>query len=156
MKTLKKPFIAVFLIMSIISWPAISSSQEWSSEQQEVLAVTEKMLDYWAERDLEGYMSCLHDNFMGWFGPDPFPNTKETLRETESQTLMNQKIHHYRFKPISVTITDNVAIVNLYYIAIREDENGKITNNTKATETYIKKNGEWLMLAWSLARVTID
>jgi len=155
MKKLTKTLITL-LLMATISWPMISSSQDWSTEQKEVLAVIEKMLDYWAERDLEGYMSCLHDNFIGWFAADPFPSDKATLRELESQTLKNQKIHHYRFKPISVTVTDNVAIVNMYYIAIREDEKGKITNNTKATETYIKKDGEWLMLAWSLDRVTID
>jgi len=156
MKTLQKTVVALFLFMATISLPTISFSQQWSTEQQEVLAVTEKIFEYWAERDLEGFMSFFHDNFMGWFGTDPFPNDKETLRELESLTLKNQKIHHYRLKPISVTITDNVAIVNLYYVAMREDENGKVINNSRSTETYIKENGKWLLLAWSMDRITID
>jgi len=140
MKTLTKTFITLFF-MATISWPMITSSQEWSTEQQEVLAVTENIFEYWGERDLEGFMSFFHENFMGWFGTDPFPNDKETLRELESLNLENEKIHHYRFKPISVTVTDNVAIVNMYYIAIRENENGKIQIIQKRQKRILRKMG---------------
>ena len=54
--------------------------QEWSAEQKEALGIVEKMNESCANRDLDGYMSCLHENFIGWFQEDPLPLDKNSLR----------------------------------------------------------------------------
>ena len=61
--------IVVFLFLSL----TILFSQEWSNEQKEALAVLEKLYDAWAKRDLDGYMDCLHENYIGWYHNNPLP-----------------------------------------------------------------------------------
>ena len=145
MKTLTKTLITL-LFMATISWPMISSSQEWSSEQQEVWELSERMEKFWIERDLDGYMSCLHENFIGWYGEDPLPIDKKSLRNGESYNLSHQKIHNDKIKPVSITVTDNVAIVNFYKTTRREDVNGNRLTYRKVTRICIKENGKWLIL----------
>jgi hypothetical protein len=145
MKTLTKTFITL-LFMATISWPMISSSQQWSTEQQEVWELSEKMEKFWVQRDLDGYMSCLHENFIGWYGDAPLPIDKNSLRNSEDYNLSHQKIHIDEIKPVSITVTDNVAIVNYYKTARREDENGNRITYRKVTRICIKENGKWLIL----------
>jgi hypothetical protein len=153
MKALKKKYRLLLLVITIVSSPSISFSQQWSTEQQEAWKVCEKLLKFWAERDLEGFMSCQHENYTGWFGDDPFPEDKNASRNWESYNFSHQKIHHYETKPISITITDNVAIVNYYLTARREDENGNKITHSKLTEILLKENGKWLILGTHAVRV---
>ena len=80
MKTLTKTFITL-LFMAIISLPTISFSQQWSTEQQEVLAVTEKLFEYWAERDLEGFMNFSMIILLDGMDLILFQYDKKSLRE---------------------------------------------------------------------------
>ena len=155
MKTITKTFITL-LFMATISWPMISSSQQWSTEQQEVWELSERMEKFWAERDLDGYMSCLHENFIGWYGDAPLPINKNSLRNSEDYNLIHQKIHIDEIKPVSITVTDNVAIVNYYKITRREDENGNRRTYRKVTRICIKENGKWLILGNRAAPINED
>ena len=143
---IKHKLIFLFLTIIIVSWSKISFSQDWSSEQKEVWEISKKMEDFWANRDLDGYMSCLHKNFIGWFQKDPLPIDKNSLRNWERHWLSTAKIHHWESKPVSINITDDTAIINFYQTIIREDENGKKLIYSKWTEILKKENGKWLIL----------
>ena len=143
---IRPKLIFLFLSIIIISCPIISFSQEWSNEQKEVWEFAQKMEDSWANRDLEGYMSCLHKNFIGWFQNDPLPIDKNSLRNWEKHWLSTVKIHHYESKPTSINITDDIAIIYLYSTTIREDEKGKILVYSKWTEILKKENGKGCIL----------
>ena len=105
------------------------------------------MNDFWAKRDVDGYMSCLHENFIGWFQNDPLPLKKESLQNWEKFNLSNVKIHHQESRPVAITITGNIAIINQYGSSIREDENGKKLTYSKWTITLIEEEGGWLILS---------
>ena len=156
MKTLKKKYRLLLLVVTIISLPAISFSQQWSTEQKEVWEIEQKMSQFWANRNLDGYMSCLHENFIGWFNDDPLPIDKNSLRNWEDHWLGNVKIHRYESKPVSINVTGDVAIINLYLWALREDENGKKLIYTKWTDICKKENGKWLILGMSGGRILED
>ena len=141
---MKKLFLLFSCVILVISTSVIC--QEWSAEQQEVWELSERMEKFWIERDLDGYMSCLHENFIGWYGEDPLPIDKKSLRNGESYNLSHQKIHIDKIKPVSITVTDNVAIVNFYKTTRREDENGNRLTYRKVTRICIKENGKWLIL----------
>jgi len=120
--------------------------QEWSPEQKDALNIVEKMTKSWADRDLDGYMSCLHENFIGWFNEDPLPIDKKTLREWEEYWLSTTKILRNVDEPVSIKVTDDVAIVSLYSTEIREDENGKKFSYSKWTFICKKEDGKWLII----------
>jgi hypothetical protein len=146
MSQFKSQVLFLVVLSHFLLWPAISLPQEWSNEQKEALAIAQKMEDCWVKRDLDGYMSCLHENFIGWFQKDPLPLNKESLRKWEKHWLSTVKIHLDEMKPVSITITGNIGIINLYASTIEEDENGKKLMYSRWTEILIKEDGKWLIL----------
>jgi hypothetical protein len=120
--------------------------QEWSNEQKEVWEISQKMDKYWANRDLEGYMSCLHSNFIGWFNEDPLPLDKNSLRYWETHWLSTTKIIRDEIKPVSITVTGDIAISNFYSTEIRQDDNGSKLSYSKWTNVCKKENGKWLII----------
>ena len=75
--------MCLFCATMFISLPKDLSAQELSSEQKEVKITLEKIYDFWVKRDLEGYMSCLHEKYTGWYGNDPLPLDKSSPRKWE-------------------------------------------------------------------------
>lgn len=130
--------------------------QEWSAEQKEAWGICAKMNESWANRDLDGYMSCLHENFVGWYNEDPLPMDKKTIQLWEEHWLSTTKIHRSTSKPVSIRITDDIAIVNFYAMAVREDENGSKLTYTKWTNVCKKENGEWLIMGMFGGSVLVD
>jgi hypothetical protein len=114
------------------------------------------MEEFWADRNLDGYMSCLHENFIGWFNEDPLPIDKNSLRNWEEHWLSTAKILRYESKPVSINITDDIAIVNLYATAVREDENGAKLGYSKWTTVSKKEDGKWLIIGMFGGRVLED
>jgi len=130
--------------------------QEWTPEQKEAYGISEKMEEFWADRNLDGYMSCLHENFIGWFQDAPLPSDKNSLRNFEEHWLSTAKILRYESKPVSINITDDIAIVNLYATAIREDETGTKLTNSKWTTVSKKEDGKWLIIGMFGGRILED
>ena len=151
MKKLVLLFSCVILVIS-----TSASCQEWSAEQKEAFGIVEQMNDSWANRDLDGYMSCLHENFIGWFQDSPLPIDKKTLRQWEDHWLSTSKILLHQIKPVSIKVTDDIAIVNSYSSAIREDETGAKPTNSKWTNICKKEDGKWLIIGMFGGRVLED
>ena len=151
---MKKLVLLLSCVIFVISTSAIC--QEWSTEQKEALGIVEKMDESWANRDLDEYMSCLHENFIGWFQEDPLPIDKKSLRHWEEHWLSTSKILRYESKPVSINISDDIAIVNLYATAVREDENGAKLGYSKWTTVSKKEDGKWLIIGMFGGRVLED
>jgi hypothetical protein len=114
------------------------------------------MDESWANRDLDGYMSCLHENFIGWFQEDPLPQDKKSLRYWEEHWLSTSKILRKEIKYVSIKVTDDIAIVNYYMTTLREDENGKKLMYSKWTNICKKEDGKWLIIGMFGGRVLED
>ena len=142
--TIMKKLVLLFsCVILVISTSAIC--QEWSTEQKEALGIVEKMDEFWANRDLDGYMSCLHENFIGWFQEDPLPLDKNSLRHWEEHYLSTSKILRNEIKPVSIKVTDNIAIVNWYGTTVRVAEDKKLLYS-KWTNICKKEDGKWLII----------
>jgi len=148
--------VLLVIVFQLLLGMTLLFPQEWSSEQKEAWATVEKMFDFWAKRDLEGYMNCLHPNFVGWFHNDPLPLDKKSLRNWESLWLSTEKIHRYEIKPVSIKITSDVAVVSYYDTTLREDEKEKNLGYSKWTDVLLKENGKWLILSSVGARLEND
>ena len=151
---LTKVVLSLFVFLLVVNTSVYS--QEWSSEQKDAWGIAEKMNEFWANRDLDGYMSCLHENFIGWYNEDPLPINKKSLRNWEEHWLNTTKILRSETKPVSIQITDDIAIINLYSTAVREDENSKKLTYCKWTIICKKENGKWLILGMYGGRILDD
>ena len=144
MKKIKNLLISLFCTTLIVSTPKFSSAQEWTKEQKEVLQATETMFKYWANRDIEKYMTCLHDDFTGWFATDPLPLDKTSLQKWESFNLKNSKILEYEVKPVAITVSGDIGLIHYYLTVIREDDNVIKLVYSRWTDIYKKENDKWL------------
>ena len=151
---MKKLVLLCSCVILVISTSAFC--QEWSAEQKEAYGISAKMEEFWANRDLDGYMSCLHENFIGWYNEDPLPIDKNSLRNWEEHWLSTAKILRYESKPVSINITDDIAIVNLYATAVREDENGAKLGYSKWTTVSKKEDEKWLIIGMFGGRILED
>jgi hypothetical protein len=146
---LKKLALPTFIFLLILSTGTLSlKAQEWSSEQKEVWELQEKMFKSYADGDLEGYMSCLHENYVSWSEGSPVPINKGDLKKWESSNLQSQRILNYTVKPVSIVVTDDVAVVNLYFWSRREATTveGLFLTYSKITRFCKKEDGKWLIL----------
>ncbi len=144
MKRIISKCIVIFLLVTIGG--TVVLAQEWSAEQKEALGITQKMVKYWVDRDIDGYMSCLHDNFIGWLGEDPLPLDKNSLRHWEVHWLSTVNIIREETKPVSINVTGDVAIITTYSTELRQDENGNKLTYGKWTFICKKENGKWLII----------
>ena len=127
-------------------------AQEWSKEQKEVWELTEKMFKYFADRNLDAYLSCLHEKYVSWFDTNPHPIDKNELRNWESYNLKAEKILDYTVIPVSITVADNVAIINYYYWTRRECDKGRYYTQSRITQICKKENEEWLVIGNSMVK----
>lgn len=151
---MKKAIILFSCFMLVINTSVFC--QEWSKEQKDVWQVSQKMEEFWAKRDLDGYMSCLHENFIGWFNEDPLPIDKNSLRNWESHWLGTVKIIRSESKPVSINVTGDIAISNCYSQALRQDANGTKLTYSKWTDIYKRENGKWLIIGMSGGKILED
>ena len=101
-------------------------------------------------------MSCLHENFIGWYNKDPLPIDKKSLRHWEEHWLSTSQIHRNEIQPVSIKVTDNIAIANFYGTTVREDEKGKNFEYSKWTNICKKEDGKWLIIGMVGGRVLED
>jgi hypothetical protein len=98
----------------------------------------------------------LHENCIGWFQDDPLPIDKKTLRNFEEHWLSTSKILLNKIKPVSIKVTDDIAIINYYSTTLKEDENGTKLNYSKWTDVCKKEDGKWLIIGMSGGRILED
>jgi hypothetical protein len=134
------------MLVSAAIFPIGLFSQEWSQEQKEAWAVIEKIYNAWEKRDVDGYLSYLHKNFIGWYDNDPLPLNKESLRGWENHWLSTTQIIRNEIRPVSIAITADTAIINYYATSLRKDEQGNKLAHHKWTDVLKKEDGKWLVL----------
>lgn len=123
-------------------------AQEWSAEQKEAWA---SEVAYWkavADRDLAATVSYMHDSYRGWNYPASVPGTKESAKNGFSHIFPITKSFGHNATPLAILVHGNVAVVH-YVISFHEtNEKGEHeTSEDRWTDTLIKENGKWLLLA---------
>ncbi|OFX56330.1 MAG: hypothetical protein A2066_13125 [Bacteroidetes bacterium GWB2_41_8] len=148
--------LSTYLIIILFTGVFVTktSAQEWSSEQMEVLKATQTLYEYWANRNLESYMSSTHKDFSGWFGNEPLPVNKNLLQKWEGFWLKDVKVLIWEIQPVSITVSGDVAVIHHFLITVREDEKGKSTVSSKYTDVYKKENGKWMNIASCGGKIT--
>jgi hypothetical protein len=78
------------------------------------------------------------------------------MNQWNDHWLSTSKIIRNKIKPVSIKVTDDIAIINYYSTAIREDENGSKLGYRKWTVVCKKEDGKWLMMGIFGGRVLED
>lgn len=132
----------------MLSSPA--SAQGWNAEQQEVWQVEEQQWKMAAAKDQSWIDSMVHPNVSYWETGQAMPQNRASLTrwfryQSTTATTLEQEL-----TPISIVVTGNVAVVNYYYSAARENqkkEREMVTGHYM--DVLIKDGGRWKFIAWA-------
>jgi ketosteroid isomerase-like protein len=144
-----KPIKRLIIILSIFCLGVfcnfLTFSQEWSDKELEVWAMEKKYWEFWINGDIEGYMTVVHDDFIGWPASSAEPMNKEEGRDFVEKLLTQTKPIDFDIKPTGISIIDNTAIVH-YFLIWKDAEGNEVGNPYRITHTWIKQGEEWKVI----------
>jgi ketosteroid isomerase-like protein len=133
-------------LVSVLLLPIIAFAQDWTKEQQEVLAFEEACV---TTNDVDDFIACFHEDFVGWGEGYTAPTTKTDRLKFIADGFGNFDSDTLLFKPLSVIVKGNMAVVS--YI-----QTSKTTNNTtdeveystqRWTDVCLRENGKWTWIS---------
>jgi ketosteroid isomerase-like protein len=147
---MKKSIIIFIILVVIIIHMSICVplfAQEWSAEQNEVWKNVETYHEFWANRDVEGFLQYFHDDFSGWYNRDIMPRDKAAVVKRVKYYFPKTKVIFYEINPIAIEIHGNVAIVQYFYSDITKDPEGKEKGEQGGwTDILMKQEDKWVMI----------
>ena len=118
-------FLTVGMCLLISS--AQVQAQTWSPAEKEVLQAIDDCERAAKEENLEAWMACYHDDFVGFrYG---FPNTlnKADFRKNVPLVWANEVLIEWWTKPLAIRIVGDVAIIHYYGYSLDRDKDGEET-----------------------------
>ena len=136
--------IAVALVALII--PTAVHAQQWSDAQLEVWNFEQSCWQKFTSQDVEGFRTCFHQDYVGWYSTDPTPTT---YNEALSRYFMESSpVRVYSLKPHHILISGNVAIVHYSAFTVRPGPDGKDQEVWEQwTDVAVKDRGRWSWIA---------
>ncbi len=113
--------------------------------EKKIWQLEEQYWEYWVEGDIDGYMSLLHEDFLGWPSSSVSPADKRAARKFVENYLSQSKPIAFGIKSGAIRVISNTAIV--HYIVISKDEDGnQIGDSYRITHTWIEQDGTWKVM----------
>jgi ketosteroid isomerase-like protein len=146
MKMKFKPIVLIIVIIMIFTGSSISA-QEWSDEQMEVWKQVESYWELFTNKDLEGFMSYVHSNYIGWGYNDQLPRDKSSFEKWIKYDIKNYSADIYEITPAAISIFDDVAIIHYFFTYVDSDSEGKKNRYRGRYTDILKKQGDkWVLI----------
>lgn len=138
--------IRQIILITVLLIPGYILAGDWSKEQMEVLKFEEACV---TSKSAEQLINCFHKDFVGWGQNTTVVTSKTDRIKSIKDGFDNNDSESMLFKPISVIVKGNMAIVS--YI-----DSSKSTNKTTKKVTYstsrwidvcIKEDGKWYWIS---------
>ncbi len=130
----------------IVLFSSFAFAEEWTKEQQELLEWEEACI---STNDYDQWVSCFHDDFVGWGMGFPVPTSKSDRAKANVDDFETFYSEVLLFKPLSVVMHGNTAII--IYIANRKTTNNdtqEVTYTTSLwTDVCLREDGNWYWIA---------
>ena len=126
--------------------PLIAFAEDWSKEQEEVLAFEEACINSKNANELK---ACFHEDFVGWGVGSTVALSKSDRLKFIDDEFATVDIDILLFKPVSVIVKGNMAVVSDVMTV-------KVTNKRTSEEKYItgrwtdvliKEDGNWYWIS---------
>jgi ketosteroid isomerase-like protein len=153
-----RKLIGFFLVMSLLfSINTALNAQEWNDTQKEVWKNVEAYWAIMAQKDIEGFLNSMHDDYLGWGLNESLPSNKKDTRKWVDYLWQKYSIAIYEIKPVGILVNGNVAIVHYYYTLLRKDAEGKEKEfKGRWTDILLKQDDKWLLFADSGGEIEDD
>ena len=133
--------LAIFLVL-----PLAAFGQNWTDEQQEVLAWEEACI---SGDDFDEFSDCFHNDFVGWGIDYPVPTSKADRLKLLADEFERFEYEVLLFKPLSVFIQGNTAIINYLSSArLTNTDTGEVSLVTSRwTDVAMQDGNTWSWVA---------
>jgi ketosteroid isomerase-like protein len=142
---MKSVCIAALALLTFLT--ATLFGQEFSAAQKEVWKNVEA---YWALYDagnLEGFLSYIHNDYLGWSYRSPLPMDKAATRKFVAHDLKTVKTVLSDIKPVAISVFGNFAFADYYYTTVYTDAEGKEKSETgRWTDIMMKQGDKWVLI----------
>ena len=149
MKICRLPLFALLML------PLTALGQQWTEAQQEVLDWEEGCL---AENEPDLFANCFHEDFVGWGMDYPAPTSKMERMQLDRDNFERADNELLLFKPLSVSIRGDVAIIIYLNTAKTTDrDTGEVEITTSRWTDIAVRNGQsWQWIADQGEDITED
>ena len=118
-------------------------------DARDVWKMEEQYWQYFRNCDLEGYMTLIQDDFVGWPHASVEPVKKNDLKDLIGNFFMttNKDSYSFNLKPHEVQLFGNIAVA--YYLMNNTWENNdgsKESRLVRYTHTWMKEEGTWKII----------
>jgi hypothetical protein len=138
------------LLFALVVHAGTASAQTWSPEQQEIWRLEDQQWKMNAAKDLAWIETMVHPNISFWDVAYPAPQNKDSLSRWAKYSSTAVTVLEQELFPISVTITDNVAVAHYRYrIASENYKKERETVTGRYTDVFIKRGNQWLFITWA-------
>jgi ketosteroid isomerase-like protein len=142
----KKVQIKTILLAVTILLPFCALADDWSKEQKEVLKFEEACISAKSADDLIG---CFHEDFVGWGLGSTIPTSKSDRIKGIVDRFENSDSEPMLFKPVSVIVKGNMAIVSYVDSSKSTDKTTKEVeySTQRWTDVCLKEGGKWYWIS---------
>lgn len=136
-------------VVAIVLMGAVAlQAQEWSAAQKEVWSQVEATWQAGVNKDLEGLMAFIDDDFVGWNRFNPHPHTKDHLRKHAAWNFDKpEKAVVWHIEPASIKIHGDIAIVHYFASSVWRAKDGTDTWDRGRWTDILKKKGQrWVLV----------
>jgi len=148
----------IIIISIVIGFGLINNlssiNQEYSDAEKKVWQLEERYWEYWINKDIEGYLSLLHEDFLGWASSLELPGDKKASREFVQKFWTQIKLFAFEMKPTAIKIIDDVAVVH-YFLIWKDKDGNQVGSRYRITHTWMKQGGKWQVIG-GMSSVTND
>lgn len=120
-------------------------NQAQKNDEAAIWKLEEHYWNCWIKKDIEGYMSLLHEDFMGWASSLETPGDKEAAREFVQNFWSQIQLFAIEMKPCAIKIVDDVALVH-YFLLLKDEDGNQMGNSYRITHTWLKQGRIWQIL----------
>ena len=133
-------------VVSALLFPMFASAEDWTKEQQEVLAFEEACV---TAKTADVLIGCFHQDYVGWGMGSTVPISKADLLKVIANDFESFDSDTLLFKPVSVIVKGNMAVVS--YIQSGKTKN-KATDEVEYytqrwTDVCLKEGGKWTWIS---------
>jgi len=141
-------FVRLSLALAFVVCLAMpASAQEWSAEQQEVWQNVEAYWDLIAKEDIDGFMTYMHDDFLGWVRGQWVPTNRNDRMVELTHSFETTESMWYTLKPVGIKVHGDVAIVHYFFTTTDRDAEGdEETSSGYWTDILMKQGNKWVMI----------
>ena len=145
-RTMSRHLTVVLVLLSFSQ----SAFGQWSDKQTEIWNVIQSTWSEETEESGKWPTKFATPDYQSWGQDEALPQMLETLDRTLKYWNKHSKLKFYRLVPASITLNEDVAVVNYYATEYRETTEGSRSRSVTAiTETLVFRDGRWRFLASS-------